>query len=342
MRTKKYQDLARLSLVEKTPLIALPSLGKELGDISLYVKRDDIGSIGGGGNKLRKLEYIVAEALAQGCDALITFGALQSNHARLTAAVAARLGLECHLILNRKVPLQGPYYEQSGNVLLNELFGAHVHILDTDANPLHYSEQLQSQLKEKNRQPYVIPFGGSNALGATGYISCVEELAEQSAQQNITIDFLVHASGSGGTQAGLLLGKYLLQQNFSIDGISVLQTSAVLEDTVRTLLAKMHEELGIDAGEGAHTINIDDSYVGEGYGLINKEVKETLRLAAQKEALLLDPVYTGKAFSGLLARARQGLYPPGSTVVFLHTGGLPGLFAYTDQIVGNLPNIPAL
>lgn len=328
-----YQALPRVKLLGRTPLSRLNRLGQALGNINLYIKRDDIGTIGGGGNKLRKLEFILARALAEGCDTLITFGALQSNHARLTAAVAAQSGLKCHLILNRKVPRSGPHYDGGGNLLLDDLFGATLHVLSADDDPLAYCERLKASLQQQGSKPYVVPFGGSDALGAIGYISCIEEITQEAKETNLTIDHLVHASGSGGTQAGLELGAHMYGASFDIQGISVLHPANVLQPIVRKIFNDAKTTLGGAPSTDAAPSYVDDRFIGRGYGLIDKRVHDSLALAASTEGILLDPVYTGKAFAGLIERIREGHYKENSTIVFVHTGGLPGLFAYSDELL---------
>lgn len=332
MSINHYHQLPRIKLLDRTPLTRLDRLGAALG-LNLYIKRDDIGATGGGGNKLRKLEFILARALEQGCDTLITFGALQSNHARLTAAVAARFGLACHLILNRKVPRSGPHYEGGGNLVLDSLFGATLHILPADDDPLAYCEGLKADLGKQGGKPYVVPFGGSDALGAIGYIACIQEIMEQAGEEDIAIDHLVHASGSGGTQAGLILGARMHAAAFDIQGISVLHTAQNLAPIVQNIVDEACPFVGMAPGADDMPVQIDDRFVGKGYGLMNADVREALALMAGTEGIVLDPVYTGKAFSGLIKRAHEGLYKKGSTVVFVHTGGLPGLFAYSDELL---------
>lgn len=327
MTTDSPPELARLALAGPSPLMRLERLGRELG-INLYIKRDDLGAIGGGGNKLRKLEYSVALALADGCDTLITFGALQSNHARLSAAVAARQGLRCELILNRKVPRATVHYEQSGNLALDRIFGAQLHVLAADYDPLAFCATRMQALKAEGRKPYVVPFGGSDALGAIGYAECVTELVSQAADAGITIDRLYHGSGSGGTQAGLLLGAQRHDAAFSIQGISVLNNQAALTTIVQGILEQARQRLTLSPSTAS--IDIDDQYVGPGYGIPDARTHEAIELMARTEGVVLDPVYTGKAFAGLLGHVRQKRIASGETVVFLHTGGLPGVFAYAD------------
>lgn len=331
MRNPLYGALPRLPLTQPTPLMRLERLGAALGDINLYIKRDDIGALGGGGNKLRKLEFLIPPALEQGCDTLITFGALQSNHARLTAAVAARLGLKCHLILSRKVLRSGPHYEHGGNLVLDTLFGAQLHYLEAEADPLAYCDQLQGELRASGHKPWVIPFGGSDAHGALGHVACVEEIENQARDLGLTFDHLVHASGSGGTQAGLMIGAALHDAPFSILGVSVMNPEAQLREVVSGIVRDA--SLLLEA-PGLQTLEpeVDDGFIGAGYGLVHESTREALSLMATTEGVLLDPVYTGKAFAGLIGRVRDGRIKQGSNVVFLHTGGVPGLFAYSDVL----------
>lgn len=326
-----FNGLPRLQLTEKSPLTRLSRLETRLGARQrIFIKRDDLGGIGAGGNKLRKLEFAAGAALQQGCDTLITFGALQSNHARLTAAVAARCGLRCELVLNRKVPRQDAWYEHSGNVLLDRLFGARLHLLSADADPLAYGQALRSRLEGEGRRAYVIPFGGSDALGAIGYAQCVSELVEQSAEQDVALDVLVHASGSGGTQAGLILGSAWHKIQPRILGVSVLHDKARLSQLVDGIARAAAELSGVDP-TALQPAQIDDRHVGEGYGLPSRPGLEAIALLARTEGILLDPVYTGKAFAGLLHAIARGECAAHADIVFLHTGGLPGLFAYGSE-----------
>lgn len=312
-----------------TPLAEHPSLGARLGDVRFFIKRDDFGEIGGGGNKLRKLEFAVGAARRDGADTLVTFGALQSNHARLTAAVAARAGMRCELILSKRVPRSDPAYETSGNMLLMKLFGANVNLLETAEDPLERAERLVAQLRARHRRPYVIPFGGSDVLGALGYAACAQEIVGQLHAQGLGADHVVVASGSGGTQAGLVAGFHAAGSTARVHGVSVLHPSAKLKDVVSPLVEGTCEALEVSA-RGAR-VETDDRFVGEGYGIPNAGTMLAIRELASSEGLILDPVYTGKAFAGLLAAAREGRFRPGECVVFVHTGGLPGLFAYASE-----------
>ncbi|MCB8823199.1 D-cysteine desulfhydrase family protein [Microvirga rosea] len=326
--TARFNHISLLS--EETPLVEHSSLGERLSGIRLFIKRDDIATVGGGGNKLRKLEFAVGKALEEGADTLVTFGALQSNHARLTAAVAAKLGMQCELVLSKRVPRSGILYENNGNVLLTKLFGANVHILSPDADPLEWCAHHLGVLRQQGRKPYVIPFGGSDCLGALGMAHCAFELIDQLKRQNAKADHVVVASGSGGTQAGLLAGLHAAGSDARVHGISVLHPAEKLCEIVSSIAKEACTAMG-DKPFDASKVQVNDRYVGAGYGIPYDGVLDSIRMLAGTEGVLLDPVYTGKAFTGLRELAEQGAFAPGETVVFIHTGGLPGLFAYSDE-----------
>lgn len=320
----------RVVLTGASPLTKLEVLGAKLGHPNLYIKRDDLGEIGGGGNKLRKLEYTLGRAISNDCDTLITFGALQSNHARITAAVAAKFGLRCHLILSRKVARTGPHYECGGNIFLGRLLGAELHYLEETDDPLRYCDELTARLIASGARPYVVPFGGSDGLGAIGYAGIVPEIALQLDYRGARVAHLYHASGSGGTQAGLILGTRNVPDAIQVHGISVLSPGNVLAGKVATLVVEASEMLGCNLNLTEPVV--DDRYIGQGYGIPNLEVVETLELVARTEGIILDPVYTGKAFCGLVRAIRDGAVAGDDIVVFIHTGGAPGLFAYADLL----------
>lgn len=320
----------KICLIKTSPLIRLERLEQHLGGShTILLKRDDIGGIGGGGNKLRKLEHSVAKALQQGCDTLITFGALQSNHARLTAAVAAYCGLDCALILNKRVDRQDAFYTESGNLLLNNLFGADAYVLEADQDPLAYADNVKEKLKKQGRKPYVVPFGGSDSLGALGYVDCVEEVAQQIKGQELRVDHIVHASGSGGTQAGLIVGSERWLRGAQVRGISVLAQAAALQETVHHIANGARERLELPLHKDRKSVVVDDRFIDGGYGAVSEQTLEAVRLMATIEGVLLDPVYTGKAFAGFLHLLQTREIPKNETVIFLHTGGMPGIFAYT-------------
>jgi D-cysteine desulfhydrase len=321
---------ARHPLLEgPTPIQRLPRLSHEYGGVNIYVKRDDLNGLGGGGNKLRKLEFLIGEALAMGADTVITVGARQSNHARLTAAAAARVGLQCELVLTRAVPRDDREYLENGNILLDDLLGARVHDLPGTANALAFAQARADELRGQGRKVYVCPLGGSSPAGCLGYAACAAEILAQAHAQGLRFARIVVPNGSGGMHAGLAAGFAALGVDPGI--VFAYTVLAKAEQAHATTLDKASKALAlIDPAlriEG-RSIVIDESQLGDGYGIPTDAMREAVRLMASKEGLLLDPVYSGKAFAGLLHAARSGQHAPGENVLFLMTGGLPGLFAY--------------
>lgn len=316
-----------------TPIEPLDGLNRYLGGalngVRLFVKRDDLGPIGGGGNKLRKLEFLLGAARAEGADTVITVGALQSNHARLTAAAAARSGLACELFLTRSVPRDDPDYVGNGNRLLQPLFGALIHELSAEADSLAVAEDRADYLRRQGRGVYVFPSGGSSAVGCLGYATCAAEIVAQSAETGIEFVEVVAANGSSGTHAGLVVGLAAMGRDPRlVKAHTVLATEA---EARATTLRKAQETLSLLSSSDHLTdadIRIDGGARGQGYGIPTEAMIEAVRLMARTEGLLLDPVYSGKAFAGLLQDIREGAYRPGAAVLFLMTGGVPGLFAY--------------
>lgn len=318
-----------------TPLEKAPRLGAALG-IDLWIKRDDCTGLAGGGNKARKLEFLLGEAQSQGADLLITHGAVQSNHVRQTAAAAARLGLECEVILENRTGSTAEDYLGSGNVLLDRLLGAEVR---TALGGADMNAQAAADAKAawaRGKRPYVIPGGGSNPVGCLGYVDCALELAGQANAQGLAIDQLVTATGSAGTQAGLVAGMAVSGADIPVLGISVGKSRAEQEALVHGLAVETADLLGHPERVERSMSVVNGDHVGAGYGLVDQAVADALALAARTEGLVLDPVYTGKAMAGLIAMARQGAFA-GKTVVFLHTGGAPGLFGYHSVLEPMLP-----
>jgi L-cysteate sulfo-lyase len=311
-----------------TPLEPMPRLSEALGGPRLWIKRDDCTGLATGGNKTRKLEYLMADALAQGADTIITQGATQSNHARQTAAIAARCGLQCHLILEDRTGYRHDDYRHSGNVFLDRLFGAQLSEVP-DATPMDEAlAQLAGRLRGEGRRPYVIPGGGSNAIGALGYVTCALELAEQANNAGLVIDRLVTATGSAGTQAGLVAGLEGARAGIAVLGIGVRAPRAAQEEKVFQLAAQTAELLGVPNAVGRDAVRANCDYVGEGYGLPTAGMIEAVTLVARTEGILLDPVYSGKAMAGLIDLVRRGELRKEENVVFLHTGGAVGLYGY--------------
>ncbi|ALZ84558.1 D-cysteine desulfhydrase [Pseudomonas oryzihabitans] len=311
-----------------TPLDVLPRLSAELGR-PIYCKRDDTTSLALGGNKVRKLEYLVAEALAAGADTLVTAGAIQSNHVRQTAAVAAQQGLECVALLENPLGTTDPGYLHGGNRLLLELFGAQIRSVAVLDDPLNQLEAEAERLRQQGRTPRVIPIGGSSALGALGYVRAGLELAGQLDALDLQPAAVILASGSAGTQAGLDLAFHHLRPGMPVIGITVSRTQAEQLPKVALLRQQLAELLGVTAPEDPPVLR--DGYFGPRYGEPNPGTLAAIRCLGRLEGLVLDPVYTGKAMAGLLDLVTTDALPPGP-VVFLHTGGAPGTFAYGDWL----------
>lgn len=328
------KEQARFSLAHlPTPLEPMVRLGSELGDVELWIKRDDQTGLATGGNKTRKLETLIADALAQGADVVLTVGAVQSNHCRQTVAAANRAGLDCALVLASDEP---PAEQWTGNLLLNVLLGARIWWAGEN-DPLQALEAAAQAEKEAGRTPYVIPYGGSNAVGASAYALAFQELWDQvtgiSEPGTFDFDRVVFASSSGGTQAGLIVGAKACAYKGQVLGISVDKTGGFLHDTVAALLAPTAARLGLDLSFGARDIHIDDSYVGGGYAVLTPVEQEAIRMTAKLESILLDPVYTGKAMAGLFDLIRRGKIGAGERVLFWHTGGTPAIFAYANDLL---------
>ncbi|MEA2755578.1 MAG: L-cysteate sulfo-lyase [Aliidongia sp.] len=312
-----------------TPLEAMPNLSKHLGGPNLFVKRDDCTGLASGGNKTRKLEFLMAEALAQGADTIVTQGATQSNHARQTAAAAAKLGLECKLLLEQRVTGFGDEYEESGNVLLDRLCGAEIAgRLPGGTDMAAALSALTEELRAKGRRPYAIPGGGSNPVGALGYVHCILELLQQSFEAGVRFDHIVMATGSAGTQAGLVAGLHGSNAGIALTGISVRAPRPRQEENVYRLAQATADLLGLATPIPRAAVVADDGYVGAGYGLPTPEMIEAVTLTARLEGILLDPVYTGKGMAGLFGMIRAGRFGKNDNVLFIHTGGSAGLFGY--------------
>jgi L-cysteate sulfo-lyase len=328
-------DLERFARVPlchaPTPLEPMTRLSELLGGPRLWVKRDDCTGLAGGGNKTRKLEFLIGEALELGADCVVTHGAVQSNHVRQTAAAACRHGLACHALLERRITDTAPEYEDNGNVLLDRLFGATIDYRPAGLDMNAEVEREGERMRAEGRKPYVIPGGGSNTTGALGYALCARELVEQARAMSLRIDHLVTATGSTGTHAGLVAGLHAMGETLPVMGISVRQPREKQIDAVHGLAVRTAERLGASAPPRA-AVEVDDGYVGAGYGIPADSTFEAIAMAARVEGLLLDPVYSGKGFAGLLGMIRAGAYSSGENVVFLHTGGASALFAYESAL----------
>ena len=310
-----------------TPVHALPRLSEKLGGPRLFVKRDDQTGLATGGNKTRKLEFLLADALDRHMDTLITHGAPQSNHARQTAAAAAKAGMKCVLVL-RGQPQPG----RQGNLLLDELLGAEIRWAAREAVEATMTETA-NELSVKGYSPYLIPYGGSNPIGATGYVAAMEELMEQAKQMNLHFDRIVFASSSSGTQAGLAVGAKATRYTGQVLGISVDEKREDLQTKAARLATETAAHLGQIMKFTPGDIHVNADYLGAGYAVLGEPEREAIRLAAQTEGLLLDPVYTGRAFAGMMDLIRKGSIRHDETVLFWHTGGTPALFAYAEELL---------
>jgi D-cysteine desulfhydrase family pyridoxal phosphate-dependent enzyme len=313
-----------------TPLEPLPQLSAFLGGPQILVKRDDQTGLAMGGNKVRKLEYLAGQARALGCDTLVTIGGLQSNHARQTAAAAARLGMACELVLPRIVPRSSEEYEQSGNVLLDRLFGARLRVLPAEQNTSSVLERVAEELRAAGRKPYVIPTGGSTAHGALGYVQALFELLEQIREGDVRVDAIVVPIGSAGTVAGILAGLAVAEKTIPVVAAAVSGTAQEKDALARQLTGQVLGLLGRPVEAACAGLTVTDRAVGPGYGITTDEVIDAVKRTAGLEGLLLDPVYTGKAMAALFDLVRQGRFNTADQVVFWHTGGTPALFAYRD------------
>lgn len=313
-----------------TPLQHAPRLSSLLDGPEIFIKRDDTLE---GGNKTRKLEFVIGEAIEQGADTLVTCGGLQSNHCQATLGFANREGLQCHLLLRETIP--GTYHpDAGGNNLLYHLMGAaSIRVLSSDADMDSELAEKEAELKKEGRRPFIIPAGASTPLGALGYVCGAREILGQAEDADISVDHIVVASGSGGTHAGLLVGIQESMSSTRVTGINVLCGRAEQEKTVRTLAEETLTLLESSCPGLTTPVLCLDDYLGGGYTLPSRSMVEAVKIAARTESLLLDPVYSGKAMAGLIGLVRKNYFKLGETVVFLHTGGLPALFEYKNYFL---------
>ena len=333
MSEQKLDDYPRIQLLPApTPLYRLEGLSK-LSDLPVYIKRDDLSGVGAGGNKARKLEYLLADARQQGARCVVTGGAVQSNHAAMVAVCARRVGLDCHLALIEAVPVKSSFYDEGGNIAIDRLCGAKIRRFPPDRDPNEYVALIAREIeKAEGHTPYPIPMGGSNGTGALGYVRAAAEYARQLETCGETIDTVILPSGSAGTQAGLVVGLALAGLDQSVIGISVLHNEANLRSIVAGLCEQLGEMLGLTGIDWNERFSIDDRFVGPGYGVPMPETWESIRKLIGSDGVICDPVYTGKAFHGLLTHLEQKRASLGRGVTFWHTGGLVGLLGYADRI----------
>lgn len=325
------QNLTRFPRLEfigaPTPLEYLPRFSDYLGR-EIYIKRDDVTPMAPGGNKLRKLEFLAADALREGADTLITAGAIQSNHVRQTAAVAAKLGLHCVALLENPIATRAENYLTNGNRLLLDLFNAQVEMCDALTDPVAQLGELATRIEAQGFRPYVIPVGGSNALGALGYVESALEIAQQ-CEGAVALSSIVVASGSAGTHAGLAVGLEQLMPEAELIGVTVSRKHDEQKPKVVALQQAVARELEVEAKAD---IVLWDDYFAPGYGTPNEEGMEAIKLLARLEGILLDPVYTGKAMAGLIDGINQNRFKDQGPILFIHTGGAPALFAYHPHV----------
>lgn len=321
----------RLQLAQvPTPLIPLTRLSQQLGGPTIWIKRDDLTGSASSGNKVRKLEFLLQDAIDQGCDTVITSGGVQSNHCRSTAILCAQLGLKCHLILRADrdaAPI--------GNLLLDQLAGAeisHFSKQDYNADLQGIFRRLSDNYAAIGSKAYCIPTGGSNGVGVWGYIRCAEELKADFAHHGIQPTAIVHATGSAGTQAGLSVANKMLGLNTQVWGMAVCDDNQWFIDRVRSDLVEWQQRYQIDIDLDAVEINCIDDYAGPAYGVAIPEVFTLIQQVARTEGVVLDPVYTGKGFYGLVEEIKKGRWQAGEDVVFIHTGGIFGMYAQADQL----------
>jgi L-cysteate sulfo-lyase len=319
-----------------TPLEPMPRISQHLGGPNLWIKRDDCTGLSSGGNKTRKLEFLMADAVERGADTIITQGATQSNHARQSCAAAARLGMESHILLEDRTGFHDDAYALNGNVLLDQLHGATISQRPAASDMNAEMELLAQQLRDDGKKPYIIPGGGSNEIGALGYVNAAFEMTHQANESLLRIDHLVHATGSAGTQAGLVVGMQAMNSGIPVYGVSVRAPKAKQEENVFGLAQRTLDFMGLAQSlVPRDSVVANSDYVGDGYGMPTDSMVEAVKMLATYEGILLDPVYSGKGFAGLIDLIRKGHFKKDENVVFLHTGGSVSLFAYPNSY--NLP-----
>ena len=315
-----------------TPIEKLERFSSTLG-VNVYIKRDDLLGLTGGGSKTRKLEFLMADAINNGADTIITCGAVQSNHCRLTLAAAVKEGFECHLVLEQRIP--GSYDKNaSGNNFLYNLLGVKgVKVVDGGSNIPSEVKALADELAGDGRKPYIIPGGGSNDIGTLGYVACVTELNHQLYEMGLDIDQIVCTSGSGGTHSGLLCGVVGQDMKMPIVGVSISRKKGPQRDLIFNLCEKTAALLDQKLRPTLDDVIVFDDYIGKGYGYVTEGMVEAVQLLARTEGILLDPVYTGKCMAGLIDLVKKGYFAPGQNILFIHTGGSKALFAYTGELL---------
>lgn len=313
-----------------TPLHKLENLTKYFGGPQIYIKRDDMTGLAFGGNKTRKLEFLIGDALVNNCDCVITGGAAQSNHCRQTAAAAAMSGLECHLALRGEET-----NEYAGNLLLDKLFNAKIH-WSTEFRKGENIPLIAQQLMMEGKRPYIIPYGGSNRVGALGYVEAVNELQKQTKELDLSISSVVFASSSGGTHAGLIAGKALYDCASKIIGVQIDKGEAgdkPYDLHITDLANELSDELEIGKTLTLNDVILRDEFIENDYGVVGELERRAIKLLAEKEGLLIDPVYTGRVFGGLIRMIEKKEFSNDENILFWHTGGTPALFSYSSELI---------
>jgi len=325
----KISRIPRINLLDlPTPLQAMPRLSKVLKGPRIWIKRDDCTGLAFGGNKERKMEFVMANVLRKRADVVITTGDIQSNHIRATAVAAKKLGLKAILVLRGKKPRS-----YSGNLLLDYLLDADIRFVQVNWQEVHsVTEEIAEEVKKEGHVPYIIPGGASYPVGAVAYVNAMVELLIQANDMGIEINYLVHAAGSGGTQAGLVLGSKILKTKAQVLGICVEKDGDYLTKKTVEIACGAATVLGLEETVDVNDVILIEDYAGQGYGVLTEEVVKAIKLVAQTEGVFLDPVYTGKAMAGLIDLIKQRRFEKNDNIVFIHTGGTPALFAYAGKI----------
>ncbi len=315
-----------------TPLERMENFSRALGGPDIWIKRDDCTVVATGGNKVRKLEWLIGEARSLNATHIVTQGAVQSNHVRQTAAVARRFGMKCTALLEHRIETNDRDYLNSGNVLLDKLFGCAIEYRPSGVDMNAEAEKKGQELRAEGVNAYVIPGGGSNRVGALGYVSCAQELMQQADEMGLKIDLIVTATGSAGTHAGLVVGLHGINAQVPVLGIGVRLPKDRQEANVHKLAEATADYLGMKGGIPRELVEANCDYVGAGYGIPTEGMAKAVQMLAREEGILLDPVYSGKAMAGMIDLIRKGAIGADKTVVFLHTGGAVGLFGYTGYL----------
>jgi len=317
--------------VGDTPIERLERLSAVFNGPTIHIKRDDLLGLAGGGNKTRKLEFLMADAIAGGADTVITCGAVQSNHCRLTLAAANKEGLACQLVLEQRVPDSYKRYASGNNFLFDLLGVEEVHVVEGGSDLLGKMAAVADNLRTQGRKPYIIPGGGSNDIGSLGYVACAQEMLQQLFDMDLRIDAIVCTSGSAGTHAGILTGIVGNNAQIPVIGIGINRKKDAQRTAVYELSKKLAVKLKLKEAPSFEDVIVFDDYIGEGYSRVTEGMLEAVKLVARTEAILLDPVYTGKTMAGLIDLLRKGYFNNMSNILFLHTGGAPSLYAYTES-----------